>query len=135
MHAANRVGATIQLACCLATANQPIVVLDHNKQRLSHWLQQLPKDVAAFVIQASSVEQAVKQQTPGAALFEGDGDELLVVAQQLAEHSAVIIQPQGRTVAELEEGKSYRLERLLVERSLSVNTAAAGGNATLMAMI
>ena len=128
-------GAAIQLACCLATANQPIVVIEPNNQRLSHWLQQLPKDVAALVIQVSSVEQAVKQQMMGAALLEGDGDELVVVAQQLAEHSAVIIQPQGRTVAELEEGKGYRLERLLVERSLSVNTAAAGGNATLMAMI
>ena len=60
---------------------------------------------------------------------------LMALAHYLAEHSAVVIQPQGRTVAELEEGISYRLERLLVERSLNINTAAAGGNATLMAMI
>lgn len=128
-------GAVMQLASCLATANQPVILLNPNEAALTQWLSRLPQEVAAFVIQASNVEQALQQQTIGAALFEGDGDKLLVFARQLAEHSAVIVQPQGRTVTELEEGKGYQLERLLVERSVSVNTAAAGGNATLMAMI
>ena len=128
-------GASLQLASCIATGNTAVFVVAPEAHWLAAWLQALPADLGQQTTQVAQLEQALQQLSVGAALFEGDGDELMVLAHHLAEQSAVIIQPQGRTVAELEEGKTYRLERLLVERSLSVNTAAAGGNATLMAMI
>ena len=128
-------GAQLQLASCLATGNQAIFVVSQAQPWLASFLQKLPEQLVKQIKQVAQVEQALQQHAIAAALFEGDGDELMALAQELTQSSALVIQPQGRTVAELEEGKTYRLERLLVERSLSINTAAAGGNATLMAMI
>jgi RHH-type proline utilization regulon transcriptional repressor/proline dehydrogenase/delta 1-pyrroline-5-carboxylate dehydrogenase len=62
------------------------------------------------------------------ALFDGDGDALLALTARVAERPGPILMVQAR-------GRDgYRLEWLLEERSVSTNTAAAGGNATLMAM-
>ncbi len=60
----------------------------------------------------------------------GDADELAEVQQRLAARPGPVIaversQPGSAAIA---------LERLLVERSVSINTAAAGGNASLMAI-
>ena len=63
-----------------------------------------------------------------AVLHHGDGADLMAVNRRLAIRPGPIVgvgsQPAG--------GRDLPLERLLVERSLSVNTAAAGGNASLM---
>jgi len=63
-----------------------------------------------------------------ALLYHGDAEQLRAISQQIARRSgpiiAVIGLPSGDT--------DIPLERLLVERTLSVNTAAAGGNASLM---
>jgi len=60
-----------------------------------------------------------------AALFAGRQDELLVLSQSLAERGGPIVPVHTAP---------YRLEGLLDEVSLSVNTAAAGGNASLMTL-
>ncbi len=61
-------------------------------------------------------------------LFHGDADQLLMVNQALSEKAGAII-----GVAAFARGeRCIPLLRLLVERSISVNTAAAGGNANLM---
>ncbi|PLC53549.1 trifunctional transcriptional regulator/proline dehydrogenase/L-glutamate gamma-semialdehyde dehydrogenase [Pollutimonas nitritireducens] len=67
-----------------------------------------------------------------AVLFEGDGDTLRDLNQHVATRQGPIVSVQGMSSDELAAGASYRLERLLREVSVSVNTAAAGGNATLM---
>ncbi|WP_320534926.1 trifunctional transcriptional regulator/proline dehydrogenase/L-glutamate gamma-semialdehyde dehydrogenase [Robbsia andropogonis] len=67
-----------------------------------------------------------------AALFEGDGDALRALSRQLARRDGPIVTLQGLNVGAIEQGEDYVLERLLLERSVSVNTAAAGGNANLM---
>jgi len=62
------------------------------------------------------------------ALHHGGPDELASVCSWLARRPGAIVGVQG-----LAEGdEAIALERLLVERVLSVNTAAAGGNASLM---
>ncbi len=63
-----------------------------------------------------------------AVLHHGDGDHLRAVCRKVAERHGPIISVTG--LARGETG--VPLERLLVELSLSVNTAAAGGNASLM---
>lgn len=65
-------------------------------------------------------------------LFEGDGDALCRLAQRQAAVSPVIVPIHGLTSAALAAGKTYPLEWLVAERSISTNTAAAGGNASLM---
>jgi RHH-type proline utilization regulon transcriptional repressor/proline dehydrogenase/delta 1-pyrroline-5-carboxylate dehydrogenase len=65
-----------------------------------------------------------------AVLHHGSAEALQVIAATLAARSGPIIGLIG-----LREGDgAVPLERLVVERSLSVNTAAAGGNASLMSI-
>ncbi|MCO5118295.1 MAG: trifunctional transcriptional regulator/proline dehydrogenase/L-glutamate gamma-semialdehyde dehydrogenase [Burkholderiaceae bacterium] len=63
-----------------------------------------------------------------AAIHHGDPASLLEAGRRLAERPGPIIDLQGLRPGE----RDVALERLIVERSLSVNTAAAGGNASLM---
>jgi RHH-type proline utilization regulon transcriptional repressor/proline dehydrogenase/delta 1-pyrroline-5-carboxylate dehydrogenase len=65
-----------------------------------------------------------------AVLHHGDAASLLAMCRAVAARPGSIVGVTG-----LEAGDSQiPLERLVVERSLSVNTAAAGGNASLMTM-
>lgn len=61
-------------------------------------------------------------------IFHGDADQLHLICQQVADRSGPIAIVQGFAQGE----SDIVLERLLIERSVSVNTAAAGGNASLM---
>jgi len=61
------------------------------------------------------------------ALHAGDADALRALQTQLARRPGPIV-----PVAQADADGRVPLERLLRERSLSVNTAAAGGNASLM---
>ena len=67
-----------------------------------------------------------------AALFEGDADALLALQQELAARPGPLLLVQGLTSDEIRSGQAYRHERLLREVSISTNTTAAGGNASLM---
>ena len=67
-----------------------------------------------------------------AVLFEGDGDALRALNQRIAQRAGPILAVHGLTSDALAAGAAYAPERLLAERSVSVNTAAAGGNASLM---
>jgi RHH-type proline utilization regulon transcriptional repressor/proline dehydrogenase/delta 1-pyrroline-5-carboxylate dehydrogenase len=61
-------------------------------------------------------------------LHHGDAKSRLALGRQMAERAGPIV-----GVIALEAGcHDIPLERLLVERALSINTAAAGGNASLM---
>jgi RHH-type proline utilization regulon transcriptional repressor/proline dehydrogenase/delta 1-pyrroline-5-carboxylate dehydrogenase len=63
-----------------------------------------------------------------AILHHGDSDQLREVCQLAARRPGAIISVHGLNKGETD----IPLERLLVEHALSVNTAAAGGNASLM---
>ncbi|WP_332608691.1 trifunctional transcriptional regulator/proline dehydrogenase/L-glutamate gamma-semialdehyde dehydrogenase [Achromobacter sp. ESBL13] len=82
----------------------------------------------AGILADDEVDQADYQ----AVLFEGDGDALQALNQRIAQRPGAILSVHGLTSDALAAGASYVPERLLTERSISVNTAAAGGNASLM---
>jgi RHH-type proline utilization regulon transcriptional repressor/proline dehydrogenase/delta 1-pyrroline-5-carboxylate dehydrogenase len=63
-----------------------------------------------------------------AVLHHGDATSLAIVAQRLAERVGPIVGVSSSPAG----GTAVALERLVVERALSINTAAAGGNASLM---
>ncbi len=65
-----------------------------------------------------------------AVLHHGDGDHLRAVCRQVASRGGAIVGVTGMPKGET----AVPLERLVIERSLSINTAAAGGNASLMTM-
>jgi RHH-type proline utilization regulon transcriptional repressor/proline dehydrogenase/delta 1-pyrroline-5-carboxylate dehydrogenase len=65
-----------------------------------------------------------------AVLHHGSAVELLDVLRAVARRPGPIVGVEGRRPGET----ALPLERLVVERAVSINTAAAGGNATLMTL-
>ena len=86
----------------------------------------LPKDVQAKVrLVADWHKDDVVFE---AVLHHGDSDQLRGVCEQIAKRAGAIVGVHGLSAGET----NVALERLVIERALSVNTAAAGGNASLM---
>lgn len=71
-----------------------------------------------------------KKSSAVVVLHHGDGKALQAVCTALAQRPGPIV-----GVTAMQPGTvDIPLERLLIERALSVNTAAAGGNASLMTL-
>ncbi len=121
-------GLFIQLAAAFATGNRACVLTDGVA---GPWLAKMPQDVQRHVT------AAVDENIPGisAVLFEGDGDGLRDLAMRMSDRDGAILPVFGASAAHLASGvEDYPLELLLSERSVSTNTAAAGGNASLMSI-
>jgi RHH-type proline utilization regulon transcriptional repressor/proline dehydrogenase/delta 1-pyrroline-5-carboxylate dehydrogenase len=120
---ATPLGLALQVGAALATGNRAAV------QAPPGLLPMLPTALRAHVLPVESPEGC------HAALFEGDGDALLALAQQVAAMPGPIVPVFGASSHGLRESReAYPLELLLLERSISTNTAAAGGNASLMSI-
>ncbi len=90
--------------------------------------EQLPADARAQI--ALVTDWATAPVALDVVLHHGSAAERLALQQQLAQRPGPIV-----GLVALDPGTTaVPLERLVVERSLSVNTAAAGGNATLMTL-
>ena len=118
-------GARAQFAAVLATGNRALFA-GAAGEALVAALPAALKGHAAVRKQADAPFDAV--------LFEGDSDELQTLVKDVAQRPGPIVSVQGVSAGAFENGdaEDYALERLLTERSVSVNTAAAGGNANLM---
>ena len=109
-----------QLAAVLAVGSRAVWPADTGALR-----ERLPEDVRERI--ALAQDWAGGAARFDAVLHSGSADELKAVAATLAALPGPIV-----GVTALGAGDDLRLERLVVERSVSVNTAAAGGNASLM---
>jgi len=117
-------GARAQLAVALATGNRALFQGAAGEALVSA----LPAALKAHVAIRKTADADFD-----AVLFEGDSDELLALVKEVAKRPGPIVSVQGVAAHALANGdEDYALERLLAERSVSVNTAAAGGNANLM---
>ncbi|ENA35170.1 MULTISPECIES: trifunctional transcriptional regulator/proline dehydrogenase/L-glutamate gamma-semialdehyde dehydrogenase [Pseudomonas] len=112
-----------QLAAVLAVGSTALWVQNDLSRALRG---RLPKAVQAR-IQTTS-DWTKDEEHFDAILHHGDSDQLRQVCQQAAQRSGPIVGVQGLSQGET----AIPLERLLIERAVSVNTAAAGGNASLM---
>ncbi|MCG2594337.1 trifunctional transcriptional regulator/proline dehydrogenase/L-glutamate gamma-semialdehyde dehydrogenase [Ramlibacter sp. XY19] len=111
----------LQLAAVLAVDSR--AVWPASAQLLLH---RLPSEVQSRVALAS--DWSAPNVAFDAVLLHGGVAELAAVRQKLARRVGPIVGAER-----LDPGDTaIPLERLVVERSLSVNTAAAGGNASLM---
>ena len=75
-----------------------------------------------------TTNETVLTQPFDTAIYHGDSDTLRQFCEDVAAREGAIVTVQGLARGD----SSIQLERLYLERSLSVNTAAAGGNASLM---
>ncbi len=113
--AASRQALLDQIGAAIATGNRALIG--------ARALDAVPRTLAAFVVENAQEHDAAID----AVLFEGDRASLLALGARLASRPGRIVPvhiagPEG----------DYPLEFLILERSVSTNTAAAGGNATLM---
>ncbi len=109
----------VQLAAVLAAGAQALWPATCASLRAD-----LPETVAAAV---RLVEDWMREDFD-LLLHHGTPQDLLGICRTVAARTGRIVPVEG-----LRSGESLRsLERLLVERSVSINTAAAGGNASLM---
>ena len=124
-------GLQAQWQACQSTGN---TMLLHDtpalKSLCTHWNTTYPHAEAASLQWATDLE--IAQMPLQAALAESDTDALLTLQQQLSARSGPLLLVQGLTTEEILAGERYRQERLLREVSISTNTTAAGGNASLM---
>jgi len=111
----------VQLAAVLAVGSRAIWPASSRAL-----LQSLPQEVQANVAVAS--EWGAPEVAYDSVLLHGSLEELSTVQQVLSRRAGPVV-----AVERLEPGDmAVPLERLVIERALSVNTAAAGGNASLM---
>ncbi|MBV4531710.1 trifunctional transcriptional regulator/proline dehydrogenase/L-glutamate gamma-semialdehyde dehydrogenase [Pseudomonas sp. SWRI107] len=86
----------------------------------------LPKEVQAKV---KLVADWNKDEVAfDAVIHHGDSDQLRGICEQVAKRAGAIVGVHGLSSGD----HQIALERLVIERAVSVNTAAAGGNASLM---
>jgi RHH-type proline utilization regulon transcriptional repressor/proline dehydrogenase/delta 1-pyrroline-5-carboxylate dehydrogenase len=119
-------GLRLQLGAIFA-AGCSVIVEERAPGRAA--LAKLPPDLAGRVVLVSSWRDAPRI---AAILFEGPSDDLSVVLRAVAERAGPIIPVLARTAERLAAGEDYPVERLLEERMISTNTAAAGGDPALM---
>ena len=119
-------GLRIQLGAVLATGNSAVV-----SKVSDDVLAGLPESLAARVIHAND---ALAHDGLAAALVEGDAADVATASRRLADRGGAIVSLQAITPEALAGGESYMLDWLLEEVSTSINTTAAGGNASLMAV-
>jgi RHH-type transcriptional regulator, proline utilization regulon repressor / proline dehydrogenase / delta 1-pyrroline-5-carboxylate dehydrogenase len=112
----------VQLAAVLAVGSRAI----WPAQESQALLQRLPSIVQAHIAWAR--DWTAPEVSFDAVLLHGSLQELASVQQQLSQRDGPVV-----SVERLAPGDTaVPLERLVIERALSINTAAAGGNASLM---
>jgi RHH-type proline utilization regulon transcriptional repressor/proline dehydrogenase/delta 1-pyrroline-5-carboxylate dehydrogenase len=121
-----RFGAALQIGASLATGNRVLVALP---EALKAQFATLPPALAEQILRVEDWRAGLFD----AVLLEGEAEEARTVAAELAARPGPIVGLQRAGSADLSAHREdYRLDWLLRERSVSINTAAAGGNASLM---
>jgi RHH-type proline utilization regulon transcriptional repressor/proline dehydrogenase/delta 1-pyrroline-5-carboxylate dehydrogenase len=123
-------GLFLQIGAALAAGNMVFV----DAPGMAGGLAQLPAQFTRHVRIVSDWTEALPVSVV-LAECEGEGEELIALNRRIAALPGPIIGVQAAASDALASGAAdYRLEWLLEERSVSINTAAAGGNASLMAL-
>jgi RHH-type transcriptional regulator, proline utilization regulon repressor / proline dehydrogenase / delta 1-pyrroline-5-carboxylate dehydrogenase len=122
--AATQSAALIQIGAILATGNDAVI---NASETLA--LKRLPPELTHRVVMAFYPLEA---PLLAGALFEGEADALAAALRQLALRPGPIVRLQALTPARLAAGEDYNLAELVEEVAVATNTAAAGGNASLM---
>ena len=113
-----------QLLAILSVGSRPAVLAD-NTFILKH-LQSMP----AKVVKAIKVIKDIESGDFEAVLHHGDASALIDLQQRIATRQGPIV-----GITHLSSGNyEIPVERFVIERAISINTAAAGGNASLMTM-
>ena len=121
-------GLLVQIGAALATGNRAAVFVAGDLRAVVAGLPEGLRDRVTLVADRRAMAWA-------AVLFEGDADGLRALNREMAGMEGAIAPVFGVGCEALAMGaEDFPLVWLLRERSVSTNTAAAGGNASLMAI-
>ncbi|MPT48664.1 MAG: trifunctional transcriptional regulator/proline dehydrogenase/L-glutamate gamma-semialdehyde dehydrogenase [Sphingobium sp.] len=120
----SRAGLFHQLAAVLATGNDFVLEADN---ALIALVADMPNNVR---LRLQTTTDAI-----AGALIEGDAPVTIAALKALADRLPNVVIAQAAPSKEMLKPATYRLEWLIEEVSTSVNTTAAGGNASLMALV
>jgi RHH-type transcriptional regulator, proline utilization regulon repressor / proline dehydrogenase / delta 1-pyrroline-5-carboxylate dehydrogenase len=123
--AASESGLLIQIGAILATGNDAVVSAALAERVLSG----LPVELRHRI---SRIENPLGAPALAFALLEGDEAATLEALRKLASRAGPIVRLQALSTARLAAGEDYNLADLVEECATATNTAAAGGNASLM---
>ena len=122
---ASESGLLIQIGAILATGNDAVVSATLAERALSG----LPPELAHRI---ARVEDPLSAPALAFALLEGDKGATSETLGRLASRAGPIVRLQALSSAGLAAGEGYNLADLVEECATATNTAAAGGNASLM---
>jgi RHH-type proline utilization regulon transcriptional repressor/proline dehydrogenase/delta 1-pyrroline-5-carboxylate dehydrogenase len=125
--AATQDGVRAQWAAVQATGNRALFVDNDAARAFVQGMEATQRDRITLI-----TDEEIDTADYQAVLFEGDSDALRVLGRRVAARPGPIVPVQGLSTDAATQGQGYVLDRLVAERSISVNTAAAGGNASLM---
>jgi RHH-type transcriptional regulator, proline utilization regulon repressor / proline dehydrogenase / delta 1-pyrroline-5-carboxylate dehydrogenase len=125
--AASESGLLLQIGAILATGNDAVV----GAALAERVLDGLPGELAHRLVR---VEDPLDAPSLAGALIEGEGEALAEAMRKLAAHPGPIVRPQALSSTRLAAGEDFDLVELVEECAIATNTAAAGGNASLMAI-
>jgi RHH-type transcriptional regulator, proline utilization regulon repressor / proline dehydrogenase / delta 1-pyrroline-5-carboxylate dehydrogenase len=123
-HAASEAAAIVQVACALATGNRALLA-GAAARPLCEALPRGWRDAVALAADASSA---------AAVLTDCEGEDLRRLLLEVAGADGPIVGVFSVSSARFAAGENWPLDWLLNERTVTVNTTAAGGNASLMAI-
>jgi RHH-type transcriptional regulator, proline utilization regulon repressor / proline dehydrogenase / delta 1-pyrroline-5-carboxylate dehydrogenase len=118
-------GLLIEIGAILATGNDAVVSAALAERALSG----LPAELAHRI---APVEDPLGAPVLAFALIEGDEAATAEAQRKLASRVGPIVRLQALSSARLAAGEDYNLADLVEECAIATNTAAAGGNASLM---
>ncbi len=116
----------LQLAHVLAAGGRALWLLDASTRR---WADELPRGVRPQVQLVA--EPALDAAAFDVALIRAAALQVATWSDRLARRPGPIVGLVAAAAGKADGAGAYPLERLLVERTLTVNTAAVGGNAAL----
>jgi RHH-type transcriptional regulator, proline utilization regulon repressor / proline dehydrogenase / delta 1-pyrroline-5-carboxylate dehydrogenase len=120
----NEIDQIHQLLAIFAINSSPVIL--STQPFILKYINNMPKEIAERFMMI----QDLQQEHFDAVLHHGTSQQLKELQITIAEKTGAII-----GITHLNSGEYHiPLERLLIERAISINTAAAGGNASLMTM-
>lgn len=85
-------------------------------------------------LMVESVDENIETIEAATILFEGDADHLIALQQIIANRAGAIVPIAAMSTSQIQAAEAWPIHLLVREKSICINTAAAGGNASLMAL-
>ena len=126
--ASTETGLLLQLGAIIGSGNRALVVAPDRSWPI---LRDIPDALGTLVDRTATLGDV---SDVNAVLYEGDAAGLMAVNRLVAARPGAILPVQGRTPEALAGGDCYAAIGLVEEVSTTINTAAAGGNASLMSV-